>query len=273
MFENPDSLRLTLFLGGFALLFLVESLFSARKWQENRAKRAGVHAGMAVFNTVFMRLLVLAPFLLWADWVSENDWGLAPLLGYTGVAEIIATIIVLDFFDYIWHRLNHRVPVLWRFHKVHHVDTHVDVTTALRFHPGELTISAFAKASWILIWGPSVWAFAAFEIAISLAAQFHHANIAFPKNVERWLSLIIVTPRFHTAHHTVARRTGDGNFSTIFSLWDHIFGSYGEPDDEEMKTLGLPEGRQTYLSFSTWLLEPFRSTNRLQDIGRDPGPS
>lgn len=268
---GPDSARLLFFVGGFALLFLIETLYSSRRWQQSRARRVGTHAGMAVFNTVFLRLLVVAPFLLWANWVAEQGWGLAPLLGYTGLAGIIAAVIVLDFFDYGWHRLNHRVRTLWCFHKVHHVDTHVDVTTALRFHPGELFISAFAKGLWILIWGPSVWGFAAFEIGISLAAQFHHSNIDFPDRVERWLRLIIVTPRFHTSHHTVARRTGDANFGTIFIVWDRIFGSYREPDDLEMQTLGLPEGRDDYLSFSAWLAQPFQSANRLQDIKTGDG--
>jgi len=270
--RNPDNLRLIFFLGGFAALFLIETLFSARSWHIRRGKRARVHASMAVFNTVFMRLLVVAPFLYWADLVASEGWGLSPLLGYVGIAEIIATIIVFDFFDYVWHRLNHRVPVLWRFHKVHHVDTHVDITTALRFHPGELTISAFAKGLWILLWGPSLWAFAAFEISVSLASQFHHSNIDFPEKVERWLRLIIVTPRYHTSHHTVARRTGDANFSTILIIWDHIFGTYQEPDAQEMQRLGLLEERENTMSFFAWLAQPFRGTNRLQAIQRQSGP-
>lgn len=269
---SPDTARLLFFVGGFALLFLIETLFSARRWQGSRVRRVGTHAGMAIINTVFMRLVVVAPFLLWADWVAAQGLGLAPLLGFTGFAGIIAAVIVLDFFDYAWHRFNHRMRTLWRFHKVHHVDTHVDITTALRFHPGELFISAFVKGAWILIWGPSVWAFAVFEIATSLAAQFHHSNIDFPDKVERWLRLVIVTPRLHTSHHTVTRRTGDANFGIIFILWDRISGSYREPDRLEMRTLGLSEGRDNYLSFSAWLMQPFRSINRLQDIraGTDP---
>ena len=271
--SNPDNLRLLFFAGGLGLFFLIETLFTARSWHIRRGKRARVHASMAVFNTVFMRLVVIAPFLLWVDFVGQQGWGLAPMLGYVGVAEIIATIIVFDFFDYVWHRLNHRIPLLWRFHKVHHVDTHVDVTTALRFHPGELTISTFAKALWILMWGPSLWAFAAFEISVSLASQFHHSNIDFPDRVERWLRLVVVTPRYHTSHHTVARRTGDANFSTILIIWDHIFGSYQEPDDQEMQYLGLPEGRESTMSFFTWLAQPFRDSNRLQAIDTKAGPT
>ena len=268
---DSDTLRLLMFIAGFGGFFLLETLFSARPWHNKRTTRVGVHAGMAVFNTVFMRLLVVAPFLLWVDFVAEQEWGLAPLLGYVGLAEIIASVIVLDFFDYVWHRLNHRVPFLWRFHKVHHVDTHVDVTTALRFHPGELMISAFAKALWIVLWGPSLWAFAVFEICISLAAQFHHSNIDFPNKIERLLRWIIVTPRYHTSHHTVSRRTGDANFSTIFIVWDRICGSYAEPDDEEMQTLGLPEDRDSNMSFKAWLLQPFRRANALQAIRTEPG--
>ncbi|MDZ7844361.1 MAG: sterol desaturase family protein [Anaerolineales bacterium] len=154
--------------------------------------------------------------------------------------------------------------LLWRFHKVHHVDTHVDVTTALRFHPGELFISFFVKLLWIAAWGPSLVGFAVFEICVSLASQFHHSNIDFPERWERRLRLFIVTPRFHTSHHTVSRRTGDANFATIFIVWDRLFGTYREPDPREMRELGLAEGRGDYLSFGTWLAEPFRHRNQNQ---------
>ncbi|MDZ7828873.1 MAG: sterol desaturase family protein [Halofilum sp. (in: g-proteobacteria)] len=259
-----EDLKLPIFLAGFALFFLVESLSAERPWQAPRGERLRVHAAMAVFNTVVLRLVLLAPFLYWADYVAGQGWGLAPLLGYSGIGGIVATVIVLDMFDYWWHRFNHRFGFLWRFHKVHHVDTHVDVTTALRFHPGELFISFFVKLIWIVIWGPSLVAFAVFEISVSLASQFHHSNIDFPDRVERYLRLFIVTPRFHASHHTVSRRTGDANFATIFIVWDRLFGTYEEPDPEEMKELGLAEGREDYLSFMTWLTEPFRQRNQDQ---------
>jgi len=105
----------------------------------------------------------------------------------------------------------------------------------------------------------------AFEIAVSLASQFHHSNIDFPDRWERLLRLFIVTPRFHTSHHTVSWRTGDANFATIFIIWDHLFGTYQQPDEEEMRELGLAEGRDDYLSFVTWLTEPFSQRNRNQD--------
>jgi sterol desaturase/sphingolipid hydroxylase (fatty acid hydroxylase superfamily) len=179
------------------------------------------------------------------------------MLGLRGWPEFIVGLIILDMLDYWWHRFNHRVPFLWRFHKVHHVDTHVDVTTSLRFHPGELLISGGVKAVWILALGPSILAFSIFESAVSLASQFHHSNIDFSDRVENPLRKCFVTPRYHASHHTVCRRTGDANFSTIFIFWDKLFKTYREPDYEEMKTLGLERGREDYLSFATTLKGPF----------------
>ncbi len=180
--------------------------------------------------------------------------------------EIVLSLIVLDALDYFWHRANHRIPFLWRFHKAHHADVEMDVTTALRFHPGELFLSAFAKASWILIWGPTAIAWFVFEGLISFCAQFHHSNIDFPDVVERWLSKIIVTPRFHTSHHLVDRQYGDANFSTIFSFWDPLFKSYnqgplGSQSQLAVDAIGLPEARDSSLSFRSLFVEPFSRRN------------
>lgn len=260
-FDDPDSLRLAAFLLVLLVMFGLEGWLAARRWQDSRARRLGFHAGLMLFNTVILRFTVATPLLLLAGWAHNAGWGLAPLLGLHGAVEIIATIVVFDMFDYWWHRWNHRVPLLWRFHKVHHEDTHVDVTTALRFHPGELFISAFVWATWVLIWGPSLWGLAAAQASISLASLFHHSNIDFPDWLERPLRTLIVTPRYHAAHHTVSRRTGDANFATVLSCWDRLWGSFGVPDHEEMQRLGLPEGRDSYLSFFTALRGPMQSRN------------
>jgi sterol desaturase/sphingolipid hydroxylase (fatty acid hydroxylase superfamily) len=256
--------KLPIFVAGFAVFFVIETLAAERPWQAPRGQRLRAHALMALFNQVVLKLVLLAPFLVWSEYVFQQGWGLAPMLGYSGLGGIVATVIVLDMFDYWWHRFNHRFGLLWRFHKVHHADTHVDVTTALRFHPGELFISYFVKLGWILIWGPSLVGFALFEVAVSLASQFHHSNIDLPERWERFLRLFLVTPRFHTSHHTVSRRTGDANFATIFIVWDRLFGTYREPDFAEMEELGLAEGREDYLSFMSWLAEPFVDRNQDQ---------
>jgi len=142
----------------------------------------------------------------------------------------------------------------------------MDVTTALRFHPTELVVSGFVKALWIVIWGPLIVAWFLFEALISICAQFHHSNIDFPDGVEKWLSWIIVTPRYHASHHAVDRHYGDANFSTIFSIWDRLFGTYSQPEAGGATTLGenslgLPDGREKTFSPKEWLLDPFRVDN------------
>jgi sterol desaturase/sphingolipid hydroxylase (fatty acid hydroxylase superfamily) len=272
-----DTGKIIVFVAGFALFLALETLVPARPPQGDRLRRLGFHAGVAVLNTVLARVLVYVPFLVFSVYVDEEGWGISRLLGLTGWTEIVLAIVVLDFFDYLWHRANHRVRFLWRFHKAHHADTGMDVTTALRFHPGELLISALVKAAWIAIWGPLVVAWFLFEALVSLCAQFHHANIDFPDSVERWLSWIIVTPRFHAAHHAVDRHYGNANFSTIFSLWDRLFGTWAEPAAGGATTrapgaLGLPEARELAFSPGAWLDEPWRRRNLDLDGTVTPPP-
>lgn len=275
-----DVLKLSVFIGGMALFLLIERALPRRAWQLARHKRFGFHVAIAALNTVLIRFTVYVPFLLWAAHVAEQGWGISRWLGLAGWMELVASIVVLDFFNYLWHRANHRVSLLWRFHKAHHSDTEMDLTTALRFHPGELMISAFAKAGWIALWGPSVIAWFVFEALVSLAAQFHHSNIDFPDRIENRLSRLIVTPRYHAAHHAVDRDYGDRNFCTILSLWDYLLGTYSRPADGGATTvapgsIGLPEARDKAFSFGEWLMDPFRRRNvglawTRQDASRPP---
>ena len=261
-----DSGKLYIFIMGFLFFFVLESIFMKRQWSGMRLKRLALHSGLAAFNTVLIRMFAYVPFLLLTVYAEEEGWGISRLLGLVGWLEIAISIIVLDLFDYWWHRANHRVKFLWRFHKAHHSDTYMDVTTALRFHPGELLISFLVKTSWIIIWGPTVIAWFLFEALVSLSAQFHHSNFDFPDRVENWLSKIIVTPRYHAAHHAVDREYGDANYSTIFSLWDKIFITYSEPESNGSTTsganaIGLPEGRELAYSPFQLVVEPFRRRN------------
>jgi sterol desaturase/sphingolipid hydroxylase (fatty acid hydroxylase superfamily) len=259
-----DKGRLIVFFAGLAALIVVEQLFKARKNSMPLFRRVALHATVAVINTVFVRVLVYVPMLLWIVYVEQMGWGLARWLNLHGWLEFVISIIVLDAFDYFWHRANHRVPFFWRFHKTHHMDNDLDVFTALRFHPGELIISTLVKAFWVVIWGPSVIAWFLFEVLVSLCAQMHHSNVDLPDTIERLFARILVTPRFHTAHHLVDRRFGDKNFSTIFSFWDPIFGSLAEQLPREQiraKPIGLPEARDQTLSLLQLLSEPFNTRN------------
>jgi sterol desaturase/sphingolipid hydroxylase (fatty acid hydroxylase superfamily) len=259
-----DGGRLTVFVVGFSLCFVLERLFSARKATLPPLRRIFMHAGIGAFNTTLVRVISYVPLLAWIVHVEEMGWGVSRWLGLSGWTEFLLSIIVLDLFDYFWHRANHRLPFLWRFHKAHHMDNDMDVFTALRFHPGELLISSLAKGTWVVAWGPSAIAWFLFEALVSLCAQIHHTNVDLPDNLEKKLSLFIVTPRFHASHHLVEREFGNQNFSTIFSFWDPLFGSLSRKlsnDKIKNQALGLPQERDQTMSILQFLLEPLKHRN------------
>ena len=267
MLLDLDQGRLWVFLlglGGFAFL---EALWPAGRRRGARGPRWLRHGALAALNTLVMRALVFVPLLLWMVWLEEEGWGLVRILGLVGIPELIFSVLALDAFDYVWHRANHWVPFLWRFHKIHHSDRELDVTTALRFHPGELFLSGFAKAFWLAALGPTPVAWFLFEALVSASAQFHHADLRLAPKVERFLRWLWVTPTFHGAHHLVDRRWGDRNFSTLVPLWDWLFSSYAAPPgplDErgEPRAFGLPEGRGHTDRPLALLLGPFRGLNQ-----------
>ena len=270
MDADLDTGKLIVFLCGFLLMLIIETFKPARVCRSSRLQRLLFHGGIAVVNTVLIRLFVYVPLLLWIVLVEQQGWGLSRWLGLTGYTELLVSLLVLDLVDYFWHRVNHRVRILWRFHKAHHTDTSLDVTTSLRFHPGELVISALIKALWIVIWGPSVIAWFVFESLISFSSQFHHSNIDFPDRIEKYLSMVIVTPRYHASHHAVDRAFGDANFCTILSLWDRLFSSYNRPASAGATTrqedsLGLAEVRQKAFSVKALIFEPVNDSNLVQN--------
>ena len=254
---SHDLFRTIVFLSVLALMYLLESLWSERPWETPRWKRLAVHSSLTVINTALLRLFAIGPLLLLIQWVSQAGWGLTHALGLFGAKEILVTFVLYDCYDYWWHRFNHRLPLLWRFHSVHHLDTHCDVTTALRFHPGELFFSAAAKALFILVWGPSLWAFVLSEMGITAFSQLHHSNVDLPDPYEEKMRFAYITPRIHASHHTVSFRTRNANFGTIFSVWDRIFGTFQEPDKEEMTQLGLPVGCHSHLAILHLMKAPF----------------
>lgn len=256
--------RFLVFTAGLTLFMTLEGRRPARRWKTPRTRRLGFHLGVAAFNQLVLRIMVAAPLVAVADHVYREEWGIAPWLGLPLFLEIPLSIVVLDLFDYFWHLGNHRVPFLWRFHKVHHVDPMNDVTTSLRFHPGELIISGLVKALWLIVWGPSIWAFALFEALVTLAAQFHHSNIDFSDHIESRLTKVVMTPRAHLAHHSARTNALDLNFSTIFSIWDRLFRTRVEPTPEHLVEQGLPYGRDRELDPVYLLTLPMR-----EDPSRD----
>ncbi len=202
----------------FTLLFLLvmERIFPAVVLRENISRLvknfglALLNFGIAPFIVVPLSLFAAAHAIAWRpDWASG----------------LVVDVILLDFCIYFWHRANHRIPFLWRFHEVHHLDETLDASSAVRFHFGEVILSSVARAAVIFALAVPWQHVIVFETLLTIAALFHHSNLKLPGWFERPLSCVIVTPSVHFVHHHALQADTDSNYSTIFSIWDFMFSS------------------------------------------------
>lgn len=257
---SPFAVRSAFYLFGFALLLFLEQIAPFAGTEQKKSFRVLFHLGISVVNSFVLYLLLTWPIFAALAYTRSQGTGIAHLLDLNGGVEILTTLIVFDFWDYWMHRANHRIGLLWRFHKAHHSDMEIDVTTAARFHIGELIISGSVKCLMVLAWGPSLWGLVAFEILMNCGSQFHHSNLRIPFTVQDRIERFIVTPRMHRCHHALNPNCFDTNFSTILSLWDRLFGTYhlgGVP--KELAPIGLfkPRGAET-MEIKPFLLTPFK---------------
>ncbi|HET8729291.1 MAG TPA: sterol desaturase family protein, partial [Alphaproteobacteria bacterium] len=174
---------------------------------------------------------------------------------WSGWPGLVLDILLLDFWIYWWHRANHEVPFLWRFHEVHHLDRFLDSTSAIRFHFGEVLISAFVRAAVIVLFGIPLGSVLVFEALVLIGALFHHSNLRLPPTVENALSRVVVTPSIHWVHHHRVRRDTDSNYGTLFSFWDPLFRSRSRT----ARSPGMPIGveRRDERPLGHLLLRPF----------------
>jgi sterol desaturase/sphingolipid hydroxylase (fatty acid hydroxylase superfamily) len=172
--------------------------------------------------------------------------------------KILFTILFMDFSLYIWHLLNHEAPFLWRLHRVHHSDLNMDVSSATRFHIGELAISAVIKISLIYFLGASPTGVLIFESTIVLCAQFHHSSLKVPAWFEKVWWIFFVPPSMHRIHHSVVIKERDSNYATIFSLWDRFLGTLTKNTDQSRIKIGVGAYQKPEtLNLHQLLLMPF----------------
>jgi sterol desaturase/sphingolipid hydroxylase (fatty acid hydroxylase superfamily) len=175
--------------------------------------------------------------------VAERRWGILPRAALPTWLEVPAALVLMDYTLYVWHVLTHRVPWLWRFHVVHHIDLDLDASTALRFHFAELVISIPWRAAQVVLIGVSPLAFSVWQTALLLSTMFHHSNVRLPAAVERRLVRLVVTPRMHGIHHSTARAETDSNWSSGLTLWDRLHGTLRLDVPQEAITIGVPAYR------------------------------
>jgi len=248
-------LRLGAFFGIFCLMALWERGAPMRGLVTPWLRRWGTNWGMSLIDAATVKLIFGAAAAGAALDAAAGGWGLFNRTALPFWIELGLTLLVLDFAIWLQHLVTHKVPLLWRLHRVHHADRDVDVTTAIRFHPVEIALSMGIKIGLVYVLGAPWEAVVVFEVLLNGMAMFNHANLRLPAGADRWLRLLVVTPDMHRVHHSVDRTEHDANYGFNLSLWDRVFGTYvPEPAaGHDRMTIGLApwqDDRPTRLGWS-----------------------
>ena len=251
--QNIANFNAYLILFFFLLLFLIEHLTSAQLNPLSKtAKKQRIinNIGLGCINA-FMSLIIIVP-LSYMAWEHSLNWR---------PDNIIIDILILDIAIYIWHRLNHKIPFLWRWHRVHHLDQFLDTTSAIRFHFCEVFLSALFRAPIIIFLDINWVSIIVFETLLTLCALFHHSNIKLQKGIERTLSYFIVTPSIHWVHHHNKQSDTDSNYAVFLSLWDRLFHTHSATKRFKGMPLGLKNHKDVSLpdkALVQLILNPFK---------------
>jgi sterol desaturase/sphingolipid hydroxylase (fatty acid hydroxylase superfamily) len=239
----PSWLSATLILGAFGLLTWLERRRPLRREVEAKLTRTARNLAVAGIGAVALQLTERPVALELAALIERHNVGLLNLLRLPVWLETALAVALLDYTLYVWHVLTHKVPFLWRFHLVHHVDLDLDASTALRFHFGELALSVPWRAAQLIIIGVSPIAYSTWQTFVFLSIMFHHSNVELPIGLERWLNRLIVTPRMHGIHHSTVERETNSNWSSGLTIWDWLHGTLHLNVPQNEITIGVPAYR------------------------------
>lgn len=255
-----DRNRLAALLAACALLWSIEALVPLFQYQRGRLRRA-VPNLMLALGVVVANLALASMTAALSAAVIRHNFGLLSGMHSHAWILLIAGVAGLDFFAYLAHLLLHKIPVGWRFHRVHHSELEVDVTTAFRQHPGETLWRVLWQSVGIAVLGLPFWVIPAYLSLSSLNALLEHANVRMSDRWDGWLQLLIVTPNMHKIHHSRLVAETDSNYSNIFSVWDRLCGTHTAWTDYQSLRYGLDgfddERRQVLTGL---MIEPFRNS-------------
>ena len=237
--ETAGLLRFAFVWGGFGAFLVLELRAPYRPSTVPKPGRWATNLSLTAFNGLLMNLVFGTALLATTAYVTEHRVGVLALLGVPDWARMVAVVAFLDFMLYVWHLLNHEMPLLWRFHRVHHSDLNMDVSTATRFHIGELAVSAVIKLGLVFFLGVTLTELLVFEILLVASAQFQHSVVRVPAWFERMYWVLLVPPSMHRIHHSVLIRERDTNYGTIFSAWDRVLGTLLTDVDQSGIRIGM----------------------------------
>jgi sterol desaturase/sphingolipid hydroxylase (fatty acid hydroxylase superfamily) len=237
---NLPLYTLLIVVGILILLFPIENLFPLRQPRAPLWARLFINASISGLAFAVAAVVVRPSALRALNWASERPFGLIHLLRLPGWARFLIGFVLLDLSFYYWHVLNHKVPLLWRFHNVHHTDPDLDVSTGFRFHFGEVLLSTLFRVVQVSLTGISFATFAVYEAVFQGNTLFHHSNLRLPIRLERWLNKMLVTPRMHGIHHSQVQRENNSNFGVVFPWWDSLHKTLGLNIPQSKIAIGIP---------------------------------
>lgn len=259
--EKEAVIRLVIFFIVFAVMASWELLRPCRELSIKRSRRWMNNIALIVLNSLILRFLFPAAAVGLALYAEVNVIGVFNHWVLPASVEVVICVLIMDFMIYWQHLVSHYVPIIWRFHRMHHVDLDFDLTTGARFHPVELILSMLFKFLVILLLGAPVMAVFIFEVLLNSSAMFNHSNISLPKGLEKRLRKLIVTPDMHRIHHSTVISEHNSNYGFALSIWDRLFHSYTEQPGTDQRKMGI--GLNTFrepgdcVSLPGMLLLPF----------------
>jgi sterol desaturase/sphingolipid hydroxylase (fatty acid hydroxylase superfamily) len=258
-----DQIRLSIFLGVLVLMLVLESLIPRHPTVDSKPRRLAINFSLTGFNVLLVRWVLGGAAVGMAHFAGQQGWGLLNYLNWPVAVEMAVGVVFLDLMIYLQHVVLHMIPFFWRFHRVHHSDLDLDVSSGFRFHPLEILGSMIYKLGLVAALGPSVMTVVVFEAILSGMAQFTHSNIKLPLGLDRALRWLFVTPDMHRIHHSVEIAETNSNYGFNLSIWDRLLGTYihdGKKPQPEI-VIGVPEFRTPeQVSLPQLVLMPFQST-------------
>jgi sterol desaturase/sphingolipid hydroxylase (fatty acid hydroxylase superfamily) len=254
-------IRLAVFLGALGLMLFWERRRPFRAYPEEKSRRLTRHLGLMTLNSAVARVFSGGGAYFAAESALERNWGFLNQLTLPYGLSFAAALVLLDLAIYVQHVAFHRVPLLWRLHKIHHLDLGFDTTTAIRFHPLEILLSTYYKMALAIAFGLLPMAVLTFEIILNTCSLFNHGNARIPGLWEQRIRRFLITPDMHRIHHSSYKPETDSNFGFSVPLWDRLCGTYRATPrlDHKGMEIGLDEQRDfKQLDFWRLLVLPFR---------------
>lgn len=260
-FASESTVRLSVFAGVFVIMATVEALWPRKNRTQPRFSRWFTNMGMVVLDSIAVRIIFPIVAVGVAQYATSKGYGLLNLIVLPFWLKVLISAVLLDMAIYWQHVASHKIPMLWRVHRVHHADRDIDVSTGNRFHPIEIVLSMLYKFAIIFLLGPAAMGVFLFEVLLNGSAMFNHANVRLPLGIDKVIRFLFVTPDMHRIHHSFHKDETDSNYGFNLAIWDKLFGTYiDQPrDGHDDMVIGMKKFQSDKPTSIVWsLLLPFK---------------